>query len=96
MICKKGFRIDLELANKIFFFKNYTVDILLFVTAIFLLVVTIIVMYTLCKHMKLKSLVTSLALQQIKEVGMMFKQEDFSIEQGIECTCNFYGTQYSC
>ena len=37
--------------------------------------------------MKLKSLVTSLALQQIKEVGMVGKQEHVSIVQDIECTC---------
>ena len=36
--------------------------------------------------MKLKSLVTSLALQQIKEVGMVAKQEHVSIAQDIECT----------
>ena len=66
---------DLELPNKNFFFNNYTVDIFLFVTSIISLVVTTIVMYILCKHMKLKSLVTSLALQQIKEVGMVAKQE---------------------
>ena len=37
--------------------------------------------------MKLKSLVTSLALQQIKEVGVVAKQEHISIAQDIECTC---------
>ena len=37
--------------------------------------------------MKLKSLVTSLTLQQIKEVGMVAKQEYVSIVQDIECTC---------
>ena len=36
--------------------------------------------------MKLKLLVASLALQQIKEVGMVAKQEHVSIEQDIECT----------
>ena len=76
-----------DLANKNSFFNNYTVDIFLFVTAIISLVVTKIVMYILCKHIKLKSLVTSLALQQIKEVGMVAKQEHVSIAQDIECTC---------
>ena len=59
----------------------------MFVTTLILLVVTTIVMYILCKHMKLKSLVTSLALQQIKEVGIIAKQEHVSIVQDIECTC---------
>ena len=58
---------DLELANKNFFFNNYTVDIFLFVTTTILLVATTIVMYILCKHLKLNSLVTCLTLQQIKK-----------------------------
>ena len=58
---------DLDLANKNSFFNNYTVDIILFVTAIISLVGTAIVMYMLCKHMKPNSLVISLALQQMKE-----------------------------
>ena len=62
-----------DLANKNSFFNNYIVDIFLFVTAIILLVVTTIVMYILCKHMKIRSLVNSLALQQIKEIGMVAK-----------------------
>ena len=74
------------MANKNPFFNNYNVDIFLFVTVIILLVVTTMVMYILCKHMKLKSLVTSLALQQIKEVGVVTKQEHVSIAQDIKCT----------
>ena len=37
--------------------------------------------------MNLKSLVISLALQQIEEVGMLAKQEHASIVQDIECAC---------
>ena len=73
------------MANKNILFNNHTIDIFLFVTAIISLVVTTIIMYILCKHMKLKSLVTSLPLQQIKEVGMVTKQEHVSIAH--ECTC---------
>ena len=78
---------ELELPNKIFFFNNYTIDIFLFVTTLILLLVTTIVMYILCKHMKLKSLVTSPALQQIKEVGVVIKQEGITLVPNIECTC---------
>ena len=39
--------------------------------------------------MILKSLVTSLPLQQIKEVGTVAKQEHASIVQDIEGTCKF-------
>ena len=73
-----------DLPNKNFFLNNYIVDIFLFVTAIISLMVTIIVMYILCKHAKPKTLLT---LQQIKEVGAVAKQEHVSIEQVIECTC---------
>ena len=58
---------ELDLPNKNFFFDNYTIDIFLCVTAIISLLITAIVMYILCKHIKLKTLVTSLALQQIKK-----------------------------
>ena len=44
-------------------------------------------MYIICKCIKLKSLVTSLALQQIREIGMVAKQEHVSIAHDIECTC---------
>ena len=37
--------------------------------------------------MKLKSLVPSLALQQIKEVGAVAKQESVTLVPNIECTC---------
>ena len=78
---------EVDMSNKIFFFNNYTVGICLFATAIILLVVTTIVMHIPCKHMKLKTLVTTLALQQIKEVGAVAKQENVTIAQDIECTC---------
>ena len=80
----------MDLASKNSLFNNYTVAIYLFVTAIILLVVTTIVMYKLCKHMRLRSLVTSLALQQIKEVGMVAKQEHVSVVQDIECNCKIH------
>ena len=45
-------------------------------------------MNTISKQRKLKPLVTSLAfLQQIREVGMVAKQEHVSIMHDIEGTC---------
>ena len=41
--------------------------------------------YIICKHVKLKSLVTSLAFQQIRGAGT--NQEHVSTMQDIECTC---------
>ena len=77
----------LDSANKNFYSNYYTVDIFLFVTPINLLVATPIVMYILCKHMKLKTLVASLAVQQVKEISMVAKQEHVSIAEDIECIC---------
>ena len=57
---------------------------LLFIVVTISLLVTTLVMCILCKHMKLKMLVTNLALQQIEEVGTVTRQEDISLN--IECT----------
>ena len=48
-----------------------------------------IVMYMICRHTKLKSLVTSLALQQMRDIGMVAKQEHVLIMPDVECTCKF-------
>ena len=47
----------------------------LFVTAIISLLVATVVINILCEHRKLRTLVTSLALQQIKEVGTVATQK---------------------
>ena len=65
---------DANLPNKNFFSNHLIVDIFLFVTAIISLLVTTLAIYLLCKHKKLRMLVTSLALQQIKEVGTVTTQ----------------------
>ena len=49
---KRHTNMELERSDKNFFFNNYTIGIFLFVTAIIVILVTIIVMYLLCKHMK--------------------------------------------
>ena len=64
---------ELELPNKNSFFNNFTTDVFLFIAAIISILVMNLVLYILCKHMKLKTLVTSLALQQIK-VGAVTRQ----------------------
>ena len=55
------------------FFDNHTIDIFLFVAAIISILVTIVVLFIICKYTKLKSLVTSLALAQEEEVGTVAK-----------------------
>ena len=44
-------------------------------------------MYILCKNLKLKTLVTSLPLQHMKEVCVVDKHEGVTLAQDIECTC---------
>ena len=49
---------------------------------------TMIILYVLCKHNKLTTLVASLALQQVKEVSTSAtKQEDNNM---CNCTTQFY------
>ena len=55
--------------NKKFFSDNYIVDIFVFISAIILLLATTLTMYLSCKHKKLRVLIASLVLQQVKEVG---------------------------
>ena len=70
---------DIKLPTKHFFSSNFVLDIFLFVAAIISVLVTLLAIYLLCKHIKLKMLVTSLALQQIKEVGAVTIWEDVTI-----------------
>ena len=84
---QKKYNNGLDLAKENCFFNSYTVDIFLFVSAIISLVVTSIALFVICKHTNLKSLVTSLALQQLREVDAVTKQEHVSIIYAIECTC---------
>ena len=57
---------------------------------------TSVVLFIMCKHTKSKSLVTSLYLQQIREVDAGTKQEYISMIHNIECTYKSNGTKYAC
>ena len=74
--------------DKNFFSDNFLVDIFLFITAIISLLVTTLVIYLLCKHEKLRTLVASLALQQVREVGTTTTQED--VTESCSCKILFY------
>ena len=79
--------LEIEFANKNFFTNNFIIDVFVFITAIILVISTIIIIYTICKHNNLRALVTGLAVQQAKEE----KAEEIS--EGIhncECTAQFY------
>ena len=79
--------LEIEFENKNFFTNNFIIDIFVFVTAIISVISTIIIIYAICKHNKLRALVTSLAFQQAKEV----KAEEISEENyKCKCTAQFY------
>ena len=76
-----------KFASKNFFTNNFIIDVFVFVIAIILVISTIIIIYAICEHNKLRALVTSLPFQQAKEV----KAEE--INEGnynCECTAQFY------
>ena len=59
--------IEKENVNKNFF-NCQVVKIFKFIVAIILIIATVATIYAICKHNKLRALVTSLALQQVREV----------------------------
>ena len=61
--------------NKNFFFENYIVDIFLFISVIISLLATTLTVYLLCKHKKLQTLIASLVLHQVKEVGAVTQKK---------------------
>ena len=78
--------LEKEHANKNFF-NSQVVKIFKFVVAIILIIATIVTIYAICKHNKLRALVMSLALQQVKEV----KADDIeNVNYKCECTTQFY------
>ena len=87
---------DLEMAKKESIFDNHTIDIFLFVVAIILLLVTIVVLFIICKHTKFKSLVASFALQQIREVTHHWDHWLSMLGSFVLCTCLAAFDVFSC
>ena len=81
---KRHDTIDENLPNKYFFTNNFIADIFLFVTAIILLLVTNLAIYLLCIHKKLRTLVASLALQQVRELGTVTTHEEVTNKYKIQ------------
>ena len=63
------------ITNKHFFSDKYVIDIFLFIAVILSLLATTLKIYLLCKHKKLRMLMTSLVLHQVKEVGPVIQKE---------------------
>ena len=55
--------------SKNFFSNNYIMDIFVFAFSIISLLSTTLIIYLLCKHKQIRTLITSLVLHQIKEVS---------------------------
>ena len=92
-LTKRYVNMDKNLPNKNVFSNNFIVVVFLFVTAIISLLVTTLAIYLLCKYEKLRTLVTSLALQQDVEVGAATMQEDVTVT----CSCKiqfYFGIKY--
>ena len=70
--------------SKNFFSNNYIMDIFVFISSVISLISTTLVIYLVCKHKKIRSLITSLVLHQVKEVGTT------SREANSECTTLAY------
>ena len=88
--------------NKNFFSDNYIVDIIMFISVIISLLATISTVYLLCKHKKLQTLIASLGLCQVKEVGAEVTQKEINYECrtlayiGITLTTLCYDTITNC
>ena len=78
--------LEKEFANKNFY-NSKIVKIFKFVVVIISIIATVIIIYAICEHNKLRALVTSLALQQVKEV----KAENMeNVDYNCECPVQLY------
>ena len=66
---------------------SQVVKIFKFVVAIISIIATVVTIYAICKHNKLRALVTSLALQQVKEVKTEGMED---VDYKCKCTALFY------
>ena len=72
--------------SKNFLSNNYVMDIFMFASSIISLMSTTLIIYLLCKHRQIRSLITSLVLHQIKEASAS------STESNSECkTLDYIG-----
>ena len=55
-------------------------DIFMFISVIVSLLATTLTVYLLCKHKKLQTLIASLVLHQVKEVGTEVTQKEINSE----------------
>ena len=63
-------------------------DAFMFIIAIISVITTMIILYVLCKHNKLRTLVASLTLQQVKEISTSLTKQDNN--NVCDCTFQFF------
>ena len=71
--------------NKNFFSNNHMLDIFIFVSLIISLISTTLIIYLICKHKKIRTLVATLTLHQTKEVSANTRETNHA-----ECTTLAY------
>ena len=72
--------------TKISFFNHIMVDIFLFVAAILSMIATTVVVHFVCRHTKLKALLTGIAFQLVKQTEAIF--DDNQMQK--HCTAQWY------
>ena len=63
------------MTNRNIFSDNYFIDVFLSIPALVCVLAATLTIYLLCKHKKLKTLIASLVLQQVKEVATETQKE---------------------
>ena len=67
-------------------FNNTIVDIFLFVAAILSMLATVVIVHLVCKHTKLKALLTGIAFQPVKQIEAIFDDDQMQKH----CTTYWY------
>ena len=74
--------LEIEFLNKNFFTNNFIIDTFVFIIVIISVITTMVIIYTSCNYNKLRALVVSSALQQVKKV----KAEEIR-DKHYKCKC---------
>ena len=85
---QKGHMLDKsnKCSSKHSFFNNIIMDILLFIAAIISLLATPVIIHLVCKHTKLKALVTGIVFHPIKQTEALLDKENILQK----CTAEWY------
>ena len=85
---QKGQTINTDKENiKIKFFNHIAMDIFLFIAAIISMIAVIAIIHIICKHVKLKTLLTGMAFQPIKQTEAATTNQT---QQHCTCTMQWY------